>query len=29
MFFFFELIQNQTYLLNKSKKPFVIAQNSV
>ena len=29
MFFFLELIQNSTYLLNKSKKPYVIAQNSV
>jgi len=29
MFIFLELIQNKTYLLNKSKKPYVIAQNSV
>jgi len=29
MLFFLELIQNKTYLLNKSKKPYVIAQNSV
>jgi len=29
MFFFFELIQNKTYLLNKLKKTYVIAQNSV
>jgi len=29
MFFFLELIQNWTYLLNKSKKTYVIAQNSV
>jgi len=29
MFFFLELIQKKTYLLNKSKKPYVIAQNSV
>jgi len=29
MFFFLELIQNKTYLLNKAKKTYVIAQNSV
>jgi len=29
MFFFIELIQNKTYLLNKLKKTYVIAQNSV
>jgi len=29
MFFFLELIQNKTYLLNKPKNPYVIAQNSV
>jgi len=29
MFIFLELIQNKTYLLNKSKKTYVIAQNSV